>query len=112
MAYIRRVHALAAVADDLSESTALALRLAWETAWCEGPERARKGPARASGVPVMGRRLVELVLRDGVGIREVEGRGLIEVELGLGRAACGGTRGEGDAGGRDGGGCAPGWWAG
>ena len=29
--------------------------------------------------------LIELELRDGLGSREVEGRGLIEVELGLGR---------------------------
>ena len=33
----------------------------------------------------MGSGLIKLVLRDGLGRREVEGRGLVEVELGLGR---------------------------
>ncbi len=42
---------------------------------------ARVRPARASGVPVMGRRRVELELRDGLGSREIEGRGLIEMIL-------------------------------
>jgi hypothetical protein len=66
---------------------------------------ARGRPARASGVPVMGRVLVELVLGDGLGSFEIEDRGLVEVELGLGRAACGGHPGRF----RDGGGCAPRW---
>jgi hypothetical protein len=47
------------------------------------------GPDRASDLPVLGRRLIELELRDGLGRREVEGRGLVEVEFGLGRAASG-----------------------
>ena len=55
---------------------------------------ARKRPARASGAPpVMGRRMVELVLGDGLGIRETEGRRLIEVDFGLGRAPSGGHAG-------------------
>lgn len=54
---------------------------------------ARGRPARASGVPVMGRVLVELVLGEGLGSLEIEDRGLVEVELGLGRAACGGHPG-------------------
>jgi len=54
---------------------------------------ARIGPARASGIPVMGRRLIELELRDGLRSREVEGRGLVEVEFGLGRAPSGGHPG-------------------
>ena len=37
----------------------------------------------------MGSGLIELVLRDSVGSREVEGRGLIEVEFGLGRTPSG-----------------------
>jgi len=41
----------------------------------------------------MGSGLIELVLRDGFGSREVEGRGLVEVEFGLGRAASGGHAG-------------------
>jgi hypothetical protein len=45
---------------------------------------ARGRPARSSGVPVMGRVLVERVLRDGLGSLEIEDRGLVEVELGLG----------------------------
>jgi hypothetical protein len=63
---------------------------------------------RPSGIPVMGRGLIELVLRDGLGSREVESRGLVEVEFGLWRAA--GIRGEADGVGRDGGGCAR-WWS-
>jgi hypothetical protein len=39
------------------------------------------------------RGLIELILRDEFGSREVEGRGLIEVELGLGRAPSGGRAG-------------------
>jgi hypothetical protein len=54
---------------------------------------ARARPARASGVPVMGRVLVELVLGDGLGSLEIDDRGLVEVELGLGRAAYGGHPG-------------------
>ena len=41
----------------------------------------------------MGSGLIKLVLRDDFGSREVEGRGLIEVELGLGRTASGGHAG-------------------
>ena len=41
----------------------------------------------------MGRGLIELELRDGVGSGEVEGRGRVEVEFGLGRAACGRDQG-------------------
>ena len=44
-----------------------------------GCQRAGSRPARASDLPVVGRRRVELVLRAGLGIREVEGGGLIEV---------------------------------
>ena len=58
--------------------------------WARG---ARTGPGRASGLPVMWSRLVELELRDGVGSREIEGRGLIEVEFGLGRIPSGGHPG-------------------
>jgi hypothetical protein len=48
---------------------------------------------RPSGLPVMGSGLIELVVRDGVGSGEIEGRGLVEVQLGLGRAASGGDAG-------------------
>lgn len=48
---------------------------------------ARVRAARASGTPVVRRGLIELVLRDGLGSRKVEGWGLIEVELGLGWTA-------------------------
>jgi len=41
----------------------------------------------------MRRGLIELELRDGLRSREVEGRGLVEVELGLGRAPSGGHAG-------------------
>ena len=41
----------------------------------------------------MGRRLVERKVRDGLRIRKIEGGGLIELELGLGRAACGRDQG-------------------
>jgi hypothetical protein len=51
------------------------------------------GPARASGLPVMGWRLIKFELRDGFGIRGVEGRGLVEVEFGLGRTPGGGHAG-------------------
>jgi len=59
-----------------------------------GAGGARVRPARASGIPVMGRRLVELVLRDGLRSREIEGRGLIEVgpTLRVGAPAWGGPR--------------------
>ena len=55
----------------------------------------RKGtkPAGASGIPVMGGGLIELVLPDSVGSGEIEGRGLVEVEFGLGRVAFGGRPG-------------------
>lgn len=59
----------------------------------DGCRRAGKRPARASDLPVLGRRLVELVLRAGLGIGEVEGGGLIEVKFGLGRAPSGGHPG-------------------
>ena len=58
-----------------------------------GCRRAGKRPARASDFPVLGRRLVEVVLRDGLGIREIEGRRLIEVEFDLWRAPSGGQPG-------------------
>ena len=51
---------------------------------------ARIGPGRASGLPVMRSGLIELVLRDGLRSREVEGRGLIELKFGLGRTPGGG----------------------
>ena len=41
----------------------------------------------------MGSGLIELVLRDGLRSGEIEGRGLVEVEFGLGRAASGGHAG-------------------
>ena len=41
----------------------------------------------------MGSGLIELELRDGLRSREIEGRRLIEVELGLGRATGGGHPG-------------------
>jgi hypothetical protein len=47
--------------------------------------RGGRGRLRASGIPVVRRGLIELVFRDGFGSREVEGRGLVEVEFGLGR---------------------------
>ena len=50
-----------------------------------GARAVRTRPARASGVPVVRGGLIERLLRDGLGSREVEGRGRIEVELGLGR---------------------------
>ena len=58
-----------------------------------GCRRAGKRPDRASDLPVVGRRLVELILRAGLGIGEVEGGGLIEVKFGLRRAASGGHPG-------------------
>jgi len=77
----------------------------------------RKGmkPAGSSGIPVMGSGLVELVLRDGLGSGEIEGRGLVEVgqrfasvpRPGEGRER--GTRGGADAADRDGGGYALRW---
>ncbi len=48
---------------------------------------------RGSGLPVVGYGLIELVLRESVGSGEIEGRGLIEAQLGLGRAASGGDAG-------------------
>jgi hypothetical protein len=63
------------------------------------------GRLRASGIPVVGwglielelrdglRGLIELELRDGLRSREVEGRGLVEVEFGLGRTPSGGHAG-------------------
>ena len=55
--------------------------------------RAGRRRERASDLPVLGRRLIELELRDSVGSGEIEGRGLVEVKLGLGRAARGGDPG-------------------
>ena len=51
------------------------------------------GPARGSDLPVLGRRLVELVLRNGLGSREIECRRLVEVEFDLRRAPSGGHPG-------------------
>jgi len=69
----------------------------WDGRWGTRPggkrQRAREGPACASGIPFVGRRPIELILGDGLRSREVEGRGLVEVEFGLGRAACGGHAG-------------------
>ena len=48
---------------------------------------------RGSEVPVLGRGLIELEFRDRVGGGEVESRGLVKVERGLRRAACGGHAG-------------------
>jgi len=48
---------------------------------------------RPSGIPVLGRGLIELEVRESVGSGEIEGRGLVEVQLGLGRAASGGYAG-------------------
>jgi hypothetical protein len=48
---------------------------------------------RPSGIPVMGSGLIELVVRESVGSGEIEGRGLVEEKLGLGRAASGGYAG-------------------
>jgi hypothetical protein len=58
-----------------------------------GCQRNGTRPDRASGLPVVGRRLVEAVLRDGLGIREIEGRRLIELEFDLRRAPSGGHPG-------------------
>jgi hypothetical protein len=55
--------------------------------------RSGRGRLRASDLPVVRRGLIELELRHGFGSREVEGRGLVEVEFGLGRAASGGHAG-------------------
>ncbi len=55
--------------------------------------RSGRGRLRASGFPVVRRGLIELELRNGFGSREIEGRGLVEVEFGLGRAASGGHAG-------------------
>jgi len=46
-----------------------------------------------SDLPVLGRGRIELELRDRVGGGEIEGGGLIERELGLGRAPSGGGAG-------------------
>ena len=54
---------------------------------------AGEGRQRASGLPVKGSGLIELELRGGLGIDEVESRGLIEVELGLRRSPRGGDPG-------------------
>ena len=58
-----------------------------------GAGGARKMPVRASGIPAVGSGLIELILRDELGSREVEGRGLVEVGFGLGRAPSGVNRG-------------------
>jgi len=48
---------------------------------------------RGSELPVVGRGLIELELRDNIGSGGIEGRRLVEVELGLGRATGGGHAG-------------------
>ena len=53
----------------------------------------RIGRGHTSGLPAIGRGLIELELRDGLGSREVEGRGLIELKFGLGRTPGGRHRG-------------------
>jgi len=52
-----------------------------------------KEAGRPSGIPVMGSGRIELVVRESVGSGEIEGRGLVEVELGLGRPPSGGYAG-------------------
>jgi hypothetical protein len=52
-----------------------------------------KEAGRPSGIRVMGSGLIELVVRESVGSGEIEGRGLVEVQLGLGRPASGGYAG-------------------
>jgi hypothetical protein len=64
---------------------------------------------RISDLPVLGRRLIELELRESLGSGEIEGRGLVEVKLGLGEGRARGRPGEADAADRDGGGCARRW---
>ena len=44
---------------------------------------------RASELRVLGRGRIDLELRESLGSGEIEGGGLVEVEFGLGRAACG-----------------------
>ena len=56
-------------------------------------ERSGRGRLGASDFPVMWIGLIELELRHGFGSREIEGRGLVEVEFALGRAASGGHAG-------------------
>jgi hypothetical protein len=53
----------------------------------------RQGRLGASCIPVVRRGLIELELRDSGGGREVEDRGLIEMELGLRRTPSGGHPG-------------------
>jgi len=65
----------------------------WETVWGNRSGGTRTGSGGASDLPVMGSGLIELVLRDGLRSGEIEGRGLVEVEFGLGRAAGGGDPG-------------------
>ena len=57
-----------------------------------GGRGGRRGE-RGSELPVVGRGLIELELRDSIGSGEIEGRRLVEVEFGLGRAASGGHAG-------------------
>jgi hypothetical protein len=52
-------------------------------------KRGGQGRLGVSCIPVLGRGLIELELRDIVGDGKIEGRGLVEVKLGLGRAASG-----------------------
>ena len=68
-------------------------------AWAVGGSRMpgtggrRRGRSRSSSLPVVGQGLIELELRDGLRSGEIEGRGLVDVELGLGRATGGGHPG-------------------
>jgi hypothetical protein len=60
---------------------------------CDGRGRVGRAGSRLSELPLMGSGLIELELRDGFGIGEVEGRGLIELKFGLGRSPGGGHPG-------------------
>jgi len=51
----------------------------------EGGRTRAGGPGERSGVPVVRRGLVEVRVWEGLGLGRVEGRRLIEGELGLGR---------------------------
>lgn len=72
----------------------------WVDGWMGGGRMAGvwggagEGRVRASGLPVKGRCLIELELRaSSLRSREIDGRGLIEVELGLRRSPRGGDPG-------------------
>jgi hypothetical protein len=67
----------------------------WEIPTPSGDERVGRAGVVAdtplsSGFPVLGRRLVEVVLQDGLGIREIQGRRLVEMEFDLGGSRAGG----------------------